>query len=132
MKKLMALILALICVLGFVIFRVSKNEKAKNCIEVQAMGADYRANAKQSNAYRVLWNSLEWEDNADYRGYDYIFIDRSIDSQGTIYYYYDSFEGIFYDITNNKHANLPKEIKDEMINSLKDLTFVRGTGCVID
>ena len=122
MKKFMAWTLALICVLGFVVFRVSKNEAAKDCIEVQAMGADYRANTKQSNAYRALWNSLAWEENADPSMYDYIFLD------GQVSIYYCSVDGIFYDMTNNKHVILSKEINDEVINSIKDLRFIRSTG----
>ena len=90
------------------------------------MGADYQANAEQSNAYRALWNSLEWKEDANPSSYNYIFYD------GQVSIYYNSLDGVFYDVTNNKHANLPKETNDQIRNSFKDLTFVRSNGDVLD
>ena len=129
----MVLLLALMYVFGLAACSGSKdqdNKETQNCIKVWSMGADYQANVEQSNAYRALWNSLEWEEDADPNRYpnryNYIFFD------GQVSVYYDSLDGVFYDMTNNKHANLPKETNDAIINSIKDLTFVRSNGDLID
>ena len=129
MKKLLALVLVLACVFGLVACSGSKdqdNKETPNCIKVWSMGADYQANAEQSNAYRALWNSLEWKEDANPSSYNYIFYD------GQVSIYYNSLDGVFYDVTNNKHANLPKETNDQIRNSFKDLTFVRSNGDVLD
>ena len=102
------------------------NEESNQCITVWSMGANYEANIEQSNAYRALWNSLEWEENADPSRYNYVFFDSNISI------YYDSGTGIFYDMTNKKHATLSEETNAEVRNSIKDLTFVRSNGDVID
>ena len=128
MKKLIRLLLALTYVFGLAACSGSKdqdNKETQNCMQVWSMGADYQANIEQSNAYRALWSSLEWAEDADPSRYNYIFFD------GKVSVYYDSLDGVFYDMTNNKHAYLSEETNNEIINSIKDLTFVRSTGDLI-
>lgn len=97
-------------------------KESNNLIQVMAMGADYEASVEQSNAYRTLWNSLEWEENSNWKSYDYIFID------GDITIYYDSRGAGFYDITNGKHVILSEETNYAVKNSIKDLSFIKSNG----
>ena len=102
------------------------NGKSDDCIKVWSMGADYKANTEQSNAYRAIWENLEWEEGADPNIYNYIFFD------GDTSIYYFSGDGIFYDMTNEKHATLSEEINTEVKNSIKNLTLVKSHGDVVD
>ena len=129
MKKLIAFVLTLICVIGLCACNDNKNQsngESDDCIKVWSMGGDYKANTEQSNAYRAIWENLEWEEGADPNRYNYIFFD------GDTSIYYDSGDGIFYDMTNKKHATLSEEINTEVKNSIKNLTFVKSHGDVVD
>lgn len=101
-------------------------EGSNECIRVWSMGADYEANIEQSNEFRTIWNSLKWKENADPSRYNYMFFD------GNISIYYDSGNGIFYDITNNKHAILSDEINAKVISIIKELTLIQSKGDVIN
>ena len=93
-------------------------------IKVWSMGADYEADIEQSNAYRAIWDSLEWEKNGALNSYNFMFFD------GQLTIYYDSIDGIFYDMTNNQYAILSEETNKEVRNSIKDLTFIQSHGDV--
>ena len=128
--KYLSLFLSFILVFSLVSCSDAENqydyETSNECIKVCSMGADYEANIEQSNVYRAIWNSLNWKEDANLSSYDYMFFDGPV----TIYYY--SLDGIFYDMTNNKHAILSEEINEEVRNSIKNLTFIQSQGDVID
>ena len=130
MKKLIALVLVLVYALGLVSCNNSKNqsgnEESNDCIKVWSMGADYEADTEQSNTYRIIWGNLDWTEGADPTRYNYIFFD------GDTSIYYDSGEGIFYDMTNKRHATLSEEMNTEVRNSINNLTFIQSHGDVVD
>ena len=101
-------------------------QESDKCFKVSAMGYDLEADAKQSNTFRAILNTLEWEENADWDSYDYWFND------GEIYIRYDSNKGILYDSTNNKHAILSEGTNNEIKTFVKELTFLQSRPDVIE
>ena len=128
--KYLSFFLSILMLFSFVgcseVNRSNVEDESDECIMVWSMGADYEATIEQSESYRAIWNSLEWKEEADPNRYNYIFID------GDLSIYYDSGTGIFYDMTNNKHAILSEEINDDVRSSIKDLTFIKSHGDVMD
>ncbi len=65
-----------------------------------------------------IWNESAWKNDVTEIEYDYVFRDENI----IVKYLYD--EGIFNDVTNNKHVVLSNEIREQVNNTIDHFLVV--------
>jgi len=140
MKKMIALILAMFCVLALI--------GCENTPEVQATESDTPLNTEtqteapsntdsvlkvhgkefgldklqiseeQAGTVKEIWGNCEWEDEVTETVYDYVFIDGDRE----VRYSYDV--GIFNDVTNMKSCILTSELRAEINNIIDHLVVL--------
>ena len=140
MKKMIALILAMFCVLALI--------GCENTPEVQATESDTPSNTEtqtkapsntdsvlkvygtefgldklqiseeQAGTVKEIWGNCEWADEVTETVYDYVFIDGDRE----VRYSYDV--GIFNDVTNMKSYILTSELRAEINNIIDHLVVL--------
>ena len=133
MKKLIALISAIGCVLAFVGCNSPKKFNVPNennneslpltCYTAQQQSwanPDLQITTEQAEFIIDVWNNSVWENSITKTVYDYVFRGDNIE----VRYCYD--EGIFDDVINNKHVILSEDIR-EQVNKTVDKFIVLPT-----
>ena len=121
MKKLITLVLSLVCIVSFSACNsqevpATSDEHAISpslltCFTAEQSSwakPDLEISKEQAEFIIGIWNDSEWENDITKTAHDYVFRGDNIE----VRYCYD--EGIFNDVINNKHVILSDDIREQV------------------
>jgi hypothetical protein len=125
MKKLIAFVLALICILLFSGCNSYDIDPAfLTCFTAKKASLekpDLQMTQEQAAFIIGVWNDSDWKFSITKTMYDYVFRGENIEMR----YCYD--EGIFNDVINNRHVFLSDEIREQVNKTIDEFAALSVT-----